>query len=424
MENLNSKDLDRETAYFKFALIAPVIQGTFPDGSVAAYCRRVTENPIKRPDGTLFQYNPATLERWARLYKSGGMEALMPRTRSDKGSTRNLSDESMLEIHRLKEQFPKLDAVQIHIRLVQHGFIPASVSLRTVQRFIKSKGLKSPAASGQLKERRAYEEPFFASMWQADSCFFPYVPDPAGKRRRTYLLMLLDDHSRMIVGAKLFFEDNAYNFQKLLKTAVSTYAIPHKLYCDHGSPYHNSQLEFICGSIGSLLLHAPVRDGAAKGKIERAFGTLKSRWLNGLDLALVRSIDQFNLELAEAVRTHNLTVNSSTGQTPIDRFLASRANLRLPSSDEWLDECFMNRINRKVRNDSTVSIHNLQFDAPMQFIRQTVEIRFLPDSLHLAYIFDNGKRFPLILTDKLANSRSKRESWPSVDYSKGGADFV
>ena len=66
-----------------------------------------------------------------------------------------------------------------------------------------------------------------------------------------------------------------------------------------------------------------------------------------------------------------------------------------------------------------VSLHNIQFDAPMQYIRQSVEVRFLPDRLYDAYIFDNGKRFPLKLTDKQANSRAKRLNGPTVDYSKG-----
>jgi hypothetical protein len=79
----------------------------------------------------------------------------------------------------------------------------------------------------------------------------------------------------------------------------------------------------------------------------------------------------------------------------------------------------MNRINRKVRNDSTLSIQNMQFDAPMQFMRQSVDVRFLPDRLSEAYILDNGTRYPLKLTDKQANSRVKREPWPTVDYSKG-----
>jgi hypothetical protein len=84
----------------------------------------------------------------------------------------------------------------------------------------------------------------------------------------------------------------------------------------------------------------------------------------------------------------------------------------------------MNRIRRKVRNDATLSLLNIQFDAPMQFIRQTVEVRFLPDRLSEAYIYDNGGHFPLKVTDKQANSRAKREEWPSVDYSRGGAADV
>ena len=196
------------------------------------------------------------------------------------------------------------------------------------------------------------------------------------------------------------------------------------MYVDHGSPYENSQISFICGSIGTVLIHAPVRDGAAKAKVERCFGVLKGRWLNGLDTEQIRSLDEFNRELNEAVRKHNLTINSSTNQTPMDRFLATRDRIRIPTSEEWLQECFMNRVHRKVKNDATLSLLNMQFDAPMQFIRQKVEVRFLPDRLSEAYIFDNGKKYPLKLTDKQANSRVKRENWPTVDYSKGDADHV
>ena len=424
MEKTDHNDPDRELAYFRFAMAAPAIQGTFPDASVAAYCRRVTENPIVRPDGTAFKYSPGTLAKWISLYKFGGMEELMPRSRSDKGVTRSLSDEAIAELYRLKEKFPKLNAVQIHVRLVQDGFMPATVSERAVQRYIKRSGLKNLAASGPLKDRKAFEEPYFGAMWQADTCFFPYVPDENGKKQRTYLIAIVDDHSRLVVAARLFFADDAYNFQKLLKDAVASTGIPFKLYVDHGPSYENSQLSYICGSLGTVLIHAPVRDGAAKAKVERFFGVAKSRWLNGLDTGQIQSIDEFNRELAEAVRTHNLTVNTSTGQTPMDRFLATRGRIRVPESEEWLDECFMNRITRKVKNDATVSIQSMQFDAPMQFIRQTVEIRFLPDRLSEAYIFNGGRHFPLKPTDKQANSRVKREDWPTVDYSKGATTGV
>ena len=87
-----------------------------------------------------------------------------------------------------------LGAVQIHIRLIQDGLLPATVSARTIQCFIKANSLKSSAASGLLKDRKAFEEPFFGAMWQADTCYFPYIPDGSGKRNRTYLIAIVDDH--------------------------------------------------------------------------------------------------------------------------------------------------------------------------------------------------------------------------------------
>ncbi len=43
---------DAEVAQFRFALIAPVIQGLYPDASATAYYKRVTASPLTLPDGS------------------------------------------------------------------------------------------------------------------------------------------------------------------------------------------------------------------------------------------------------------------------------------------------------------------------------------------------------------------------------------
>jgi hypothetical protein len=238
--------------------------------------------------------------------------------------------------------------------------------------------------------------------------------------------MIIDDHSRMIVAGKIFYNDNAYNFQKTLKYAVSTYGIPHKLYLDNGSGYINKQLALICGSIGTVKLHTPVRDGASKGKVERNFRTLKNRWLHGLDMDTITSLEHFNELLAEYIRKHNTTIHSSTNQTPIDRFITTKDSIPSPKSAEWLNDAFHNRITRKVNNDACVSVDSILYDVPQQFIGMSVEIRFLPDSMADAFILYEGKHFPLRATDKVANSRAKRNNqYDSLDYSRrGGSDHV
>ena len=66
---------DAEVAQFRFALIAPVVQGLFPDASATAYYKRVTASPLTPPDGSTVTYSYKTLEKWKSLYNTGGLDA-------------------------------------------------------------------------------------------------------------------------------------------------------------------------------------------------------------------------------------------------------------------------------------------------------------------------------------------------------------
>ena len=46
---------------------------------------------------------------------------------------------------------------------------------------------------------------------------------------------------------------------------------PEQLYVDNGSIYSSSEISLICARVGCILRHAPLRDGAAKVKIERFY---------------------------------------------------------------------------------------------------------------------------------------------------------
>ncbi|MCB6202665.1 DDE-type integrase/transposase/recombinase [Extibacter muris] len=63
-----------------------------------------------------------------------------------------------------------------------------------------------------------------------------------GRKHLISLSIILDDYSRMIVGGKLYYQENAANFQKTLREAVAAYGIPNKLYVDNGSPYSNERI--------------------------------------------------------------------------------------------------------------------------------------------------------------------------------------
>ena len=67
-------DESMEIARLRFGMIAPVIQETYPDESVMAYCRRVAQTPMRLPDGRTVKYKPKTIGKWVSLYRNGGID--------------------------------------------------------------------------------------------------------------------------------------------------------------------------------------------------------------------------------------------------------------------------------------------------------------------------------------------------------------
>jgi len=403
-------------AQLKFGVIAPVVQELFPDATKTAYYKRVSEMPLTMPDGKQVFFNYNTFEKWEHAYRDHGFDGLCPKIRSDSGVSRNLSDEAIAGIYRLKEKFPKMTAKMIHDRLIGDGTIlEKETSLSTVQRFVKDNNLKTPVLL-EKKDRKAFEMEFPCMMYQADTSYTLYITEN-GVKRQTFLINCVDDFSRVIVGARFFYEDNAYNFQQVLKEAIARFGICEKLYVDSGSPYKNGQLSKILIAAGIVERHTPTRDGAAKAKVERSFGVAKQTWLNGFDPADVSSIGELNVKLQDYINMRNNTRNRNIGCTPMERYRKHIGRIRFPQSQEWLDACFMNRENRKVYRDSTVSIDNISYDVPMQFINEKVEIRFLPDRMEEAYIFYDNRHYPIRRTNRVENGRTKRET-PSIDYSR------
>ena len=61
-----------------------------------------------------------------------------------------------------------------------------------------------------------------------------------GKKVQTYLIQLIDDASRLIVGYEFFLNDNAINFQLVLKQAIKTYGVPKKIFVDNRNAIQKS----------------------------------------------------------------------------------------------------------------------------------------------------------------------------------------
>ena len=202
---------------------------------------------------------------------------------------------------------------------------------------------------------------------------------------------------------------------------MASHGIPEKLFVDNGGPYKNGQLSLICGGLGIVLIHAAVRDGAAKGKIERFNRTLRMRFLSVLPDAATESLGALNEALAKWVATYNATTHSSTGKTPNDAFNEEAGGLRRFAGDAAaLDDAFRNRITRKVAKDSTVRVDHVLYDVPMGLVGERVEVRWTPGRTDDVWVvMGDGTRRRVAPTDKQANAEARRVRY-TIDFTKGG----
>lgn len=402
-------------ALFRFSLIAPLVNNTYDAPSKSQYFRNIAAKTHELPNGKKVKLSSGTIKKWYLFYRKNGFDSLIPKTRSDVGVPRVMNEEVIKKIHDIKEKYPYITGKMVHQKLVEDGYIKAtSISLSSVYRYLRDNNLKR----NQLEpvERRAYEMEFSNDCWQADTSHGPKILIDS-KKVQTYLISIIDDASRLIVHAQFFLRDNAVNMQTAFKKAISKYGIPKKLFVDNGSSYKNDQLNMICASLGVVLIHARPYSGASKGKIERSFRTVKDGYLNAVDWNSFESLEHLNSEFSKYLSSKYInSIHSALDNTPRNRFLKDMDKIKYIPELE-LNNSFLHRITRKVRNDATVQMHLKHFEVPQKYIGQRINIRYSPISLDEAYIFDINNK----LTDtvyplkKIDNSKVKRNN---IDYSK------
>jgi transposase InsO family protein len=412
-----------EIALFRYSLIAPLVNDTYTEPSKEEYYRKIAAKEYKLPSGKLAKFSAGTIKFWFKLYTKGSYEALVPKTRSDLGHPRSLDINSINRIHELKEQYPYITGTLIYQKLIEEEYIKINKSsLSSVLRYIKDNNLKKPLVNSE--ECKAFEVEYANTMWQADTSYFPYAKIN-GKKRRVYLIAIIDDASRHIVHAEFFTNDSAVNVQTSLKKAISKYGIPKMFFLDNGSSYKNGQLEIICASLGITKVHAKVRKASSKGKIERFFRTVKDNWVYSVDWSDFESLESINTEFNKYLSnkyTHK--EHSSLKMSPKSRYLKDYERFKFIPKEK-LDEYFLHRVSRKVKKDATIQIKSQLFEVPQKYIGQTINIRFSPIDFSQIYIYGHDNKlvdlgYPL---NKVENSKIKRKT---IDYAylTGGNDNV
>ncbi|MGV8124190.1 MAG: DDE-type integrase/transposase/recombinase [Candidatus Xenobiia bacterium LiM19] len=113
--------------------------------------------------------------------------------------------------------------------------------------------------------RKKFEKEHINELWIADFMYGPLFPDEKGKKRRTYLVAIIDDHSRFIVGHHWSFHENTAALKMALKNAIMLGGRTDALYTDNGSPFITHHLNLICARLSIALIHSRPLDPPGRG---------------------------------------------------------------------------------------------------------------------------------------------------------------
>lgn len=397
-----------ETALFRFGLISDMAGGArLERGELERLIEEKSERRWSIPFSNRTHISASTIRRWVRLYQASGgkLESLYPRRRSDRGRSRSIDEETALALVRLRQERPGLAVEKLIEEMQTRALITPGVVLRpsTVYRLLRHKGGASNRPSPV--DRRRFEAELPNDIWQSDVMHGPSVL-ASKKKRKSYLIAFLDDHSRLVPTAQFYLSERLENYLDALRYALLTRGLPRKLYVDNGAAFRSRHLEHITASLGIALIHSRPYVPQGRGKVERFFRTVRGQFLScvmGETLEDLNSAFEAWLEHQYHQRPH-----SSTGESPFERFARHVECLRTAPAD--LEDHFRKRARRRVGKDRSVSLEGRLYEAPVALIGEHVELLYHDHKPESVEVLHKQKSYGMLrLLDLHVNCRVRRE---------------
>ncbi len=383
--------MKRVSSYLKMRVLGAIEAA--PGNTNVARIKHVSEQAFLDEDGRRFQFTWRTIQTWYSRYKKDGTTTVLAKPRSDKGKTRKMTPEEVLEaIEAVRGRVHgPYNITAFYRACIEHGLLQRErIAPNTFRRVVNAHELLKPDAEIESKRRLAFANAHANELWQADTMVGPYVSHGAGKVQ-SKLIAFLDDATRVVCHGEFFLADNTEMLLLAFKTALYKRGLPACLYVDNGSNYASLEMTQVCQRIGAILCHTPVRDGAAKGKIERFFRTVRESFLTrALDLT---SVDALNRAFFAWVEDeYHQREHGSLGMKPIDRFGLDLGRIRFLPPSEVNDELFFVEQERTVLADNTFSLKNTRFEAPRDLRNRKVQVRFDRLKFERAIVYFKGER--------------------------------
>jgi putative transposase len=375
-------------ALHRYAVIREAADARLKPSERGALVRAAAARLHPDPLGRLRSHGRSTLDDWIRAYRRGGFEALKPKLRE----SGPLTDPAILEqAVELRREEPGRSGAQIAAILAAlHG--SAAPSARTVQRYLARKGLRRGQGGAERVGFGRFEAERPNELWVADALHGPVAATQRGGnvKRKAICFAILDDHSRLCVGAYFEPAETELRLERTLRAALQSRGVPDALYVDNGSPFASEQLQRACAMLGIRLIHSRPGRPEGRGKIERFFRTLREQFLIEAGRRELSLPELNRLLRAWLERSYHRRAHTETGESPAKRFAAARPRY---VSEAELHDAFLWSVKRVVSKTATVSLHGNRYEVDAALCGRSVELIFNPYALGKVEVRWAGRSF-------------------------------
>lgn len=165
---------------------------------------------------------------WKKKLEEGGDEALAGRSGGLNRGKREIEEWKRKEVLAEKEENPGYGPSQIRNQLRRRGM---TISTLTIRQVLEEAGYQIRRIK-ERKEWQRFEAGRPLELVQIDIAEF-YI-----HKQRVYLVLLLDDYSRFLLGFRLIEECNMEEIQGLVDEAISRYGKTEQILSDRGFVFH------------------------------------------------------------------------------------------------------------------------------------------------------------------------------------------
>jgi putative transposase len=348
---------------------------------------RLSSVPVRWPGGASRAISRATLYRWLELYKKGGLAALRPRRRKDRGTKRaHLPKDVVARARQILVDDPEISFTLLaallvadpKLRLRARGIV---VAKSTLQRRLAADPLYARLQRGRRLARRRTR--FVAraphDIWHLDAKG-PITISLRGRKTLVFhILTVLDDATRATLASIIALAPDLCAAVRAFRLAAERWGLPGRIYADRASIFDSHAFRAGLADLGAHRIWVKPRNPEANGKIEAFHRVLAAWFVRRLTRQVVVDLVHLQQLLDGVLETVYLTHRHRGLQAPPGEALAGRVSSRAVSRERLVDAFRQRKMLKAHPKTGEVDIADKTFLVPAELRGQRLVFLVDPD---------------------------------------------